>query len=72
MGHLIEGGTLLVGTLFRRPIYIISIYFNLSIRGTLPMGTKSSSPVGVPISEVPLYLTSLGGFRRYSGQKLNL
>ena len=47
--------TLVMGTLFGRPVYIISIHFDLSIRGTLLMGTKSSSPGGVPISEVPLY-----------------
>ena len=44
-----------MGTLFGRPDDIIFIHFNLSIRGTLLMGTKSSSPGGVPISEVPLY-----------------
>ena len=56
LGHLIKGDTLVMGTLLRRPIYIISIYFNLSNRGTLLMGTKSSSPGGVPIREVRLYL----------------
>ena len=55
LGHLSKGGTLLMGTLFLRPVYIIYLYLNLSIRGTLLMGTKSSSPAGVPISEVPLY-----------------
>ena len=48
-----------MGTLFGRPVYIISIYFNLSNGGTLLMGTKSSSPGGVPISEVPLYNNSI-------------
>ena len=59
LGHLSKGGTLVMGTLFIRPIYIISIYFNLSNGGTLLMGTKSSSPGGVPISEVPLYNANL-------------